>query len=32
MDEEHVLGVLLSARERVSQPIFPSRESAPSGE
>jgi uncharacterized protein (DUF433 family) len=30
--EEHVLGVLRSAREHVSQPIFPSRESAPRGE
>ena len=30
--EEHVLGVLQSAREHVSQPIVPSRESAPSGE
>jgi uncharacterized protein (DUF433 family) len=28
--EEHVRGVLQSAREHVSQPIFPSRESAPS--
>jgi uncharacterized protein (DUF433 family) len=27
--EEHVLGVLQSEREHVSQPIFPSRESAP---
>ncbi len=28
----HVLGVLRFAREHVSQPIFPSRESAPRGE
>jgi uncharacterized protein (DUF433 family) len=30
--EDHVLGVLQSARDHVSQPIFPSRESAPQGE
>jgi uncharacterized protein (DUF433 family) len=30
--EEHVLGVLQSAREHVSQPIFPSRESVPRGD
>jgi uncharacterized protein (DUF433 family) len=30
--EEHVLGVLQSARDHVSQPIFPPRESAPQGE
>ncbi|HZS91822.1 MAG TPA: DUF433 domain-containing protein [Chloroflexota bacterium] len=29
---EHVQAVLRSAREHVSQPIFPSRESAPHGE
>ena len=30
--EEHALGVLQSAREHVSQPIFPPRESGPRGE
>lgn len=30
--QEHVLGALQSAREHVSQPIFPSRESASRGE
>jgi uncharacterized protein (DUF433 family) len=30
--EEHVLGVLQSARDHVSQPIFPSREGVPQGE
>lgn len=29
--QEHVLGVLRSAREHVDQPIFPSRERAPRG-
>ncbi|MDQ2832109.1 MAG: DUF433 domain-containing protein [Chloroflexota bacterium] len=29
---DHVLGVLTSAQEHVSQPIFPSRERAPRGE